>query len=267
MRYEHLSTTPETKLDEVTKYSAKNLVPIPSKCEVTSEDESECDMPDKDESFSVFMTSSNPLFDYNDDFTSSDDESLPDEEVSIEEFKVYSNPLFDDGKISSDEIDLHCFNVESDFVESLLNHNTLINSSLKFDFLLKEFSGELAHINPEIKEADFDFEEEIRLIGNLLEEIDIVTDTDELLPPGFENDDSEGEIFVLEGLRVDNSIPNSENELSDNEASDFEDDLLFPRPPPEPPDAKFDFEPDTGEEISVVMNTNDELNEDNCFDP
>nr|GEY83294.1 hypothetical protein [Tanacetum cinerariifolium] len=53
------------------------------------------------------------------------------------------------------------------------------------------------------------------------EEIDIVTETDELLSPGFENDDSEGEIDVLEELHVDNSISNSENELSDNEASDL----------------------------------------------
>nr|GFA22198.1 hypothetical protein [Tanacetum cinerariifolium] len=86
---------------------------------------------------------------------------------------------------------------------------------------------------------------------------------DELLPPGFENDDSEGEIDVVEELRVDNSISNSENELSDNEASDF-DNSSFPRPPPEPPDAKFDFELDAEEEISVVMNDNDELE---CFDP
>nr|GFA93062.1 hypothetical protein [Tanacetum cinerariifolium] len=38
----------------------------------------------------------------------------------------------------------------------------------------------------------------------------------------------------------------------------------FPRPPPEPPDVEFDFEPDSGEEISVVMNTIDELE---CLDP
>nr|GFB49229.1 hypothetical protein [Tanacetum cinerariifolium] len=95
------------------------------------------------------------------------------------------------------------------------------------------------------------------------EEIDIVTNTDKLLPPGFENDndDSEGEIDVVDDLRVDNSIFNSENELSDNEASDF-DNPSFLRPPPEPPDAEF--EPDSGEEISVVMNDNDELE---CLDP
>nr|GFB15298.1 hypothetical protein [Tanacetum cinerariifolium] len=98
------------------------------------------------------------------------------------------------------------------------------------------------------------------------EEIDIVTDTDELLPPGFENDDSEGEIYVLEELRVDNSIPNFKNELSDNEASDF-DDLSFPRPPPEPSDDEFDFELNSGEVISAVMNNIEELVDDECFDP
>nr|GFD59685.1 hypothetical protein [Tanacetum cinerariifolium] len=75
-----------------------------------------------------------------DNFTSSDDKSLPDEDVPIEEFKVYSNPLFNDEEINSDELDPHCFNDESDFVESLSNPDILINSSPKFDFL-EEFSG------------------------------------------------------------------------------------------------------------------------------
>nr|GEW57425.1 reverse transcriptase domain-containing protein [Tanacetum cinerariifolium] len=89
------------------------------------------------------------------------------------------------------------------------------------------------------------------------EEIDIATNTDELLPPGFENDDSEGKIDVEE-LRVDNSISNSENELSENEESDF-DNPSFPRPHTESPDAEFDFELDAAEEILVVMNDNNEL--------
>nr|GFC91609.1 hypothetical protein [Tanacetum cinerariifolium] len=40
-----------------------------------------------------------------------------------------------------------------------------------FDYLLEEFSGELAHIDPippGIEEADLDLEEEIRLVENLL---------------------------------------------------------------------------------------------------
>nr|GFD45999.1 hypothetical protein [Tanacetum cinerariifolium] len=112
MGYEHLSTILETKSDEVIESSAKNFLPIPSEYEVTSDDESECDVPVKDESSSIFMTFSNPLFDDNDDFTSSDDESLPDEDVLIEEFKFYSNPFFDDEEINSDKLDPHCFNAE-----------------------------------------------------------------------------------------------------------------------------------------------------------
>nr|GEU73811.1 reverse transcriptase domain-containing protein [Tanacetum cinerariifolium] len=87
MGYEHLSTISETKSDEVIKSSVKNLLPIPSEYEVTSDDESECDVPVKDESSSVFTTFSNPPFDDNDDFTSSDDESFSDEDFDyLEEF-------------------------------------------------------------------------------------------------------------------------------------------------------------------------------------
>ncbi|GJT85014.1 hypothetical protein Tco_1066731 [Tanacetum coccineum] len=49
------------------------------------------------------MTFSNPLFDSNEDFTSSDNESLSDEDVPEDKVKIYSNPLFefDDEYISS----------------------------------------------------------------------------------------------------------------------------------------------------------------------
>nr|GEY20732.1 reverse transcriptase domain-containing protein [Tanacetum cinerariifolium] len=255
MGYEHLSTNPETELDEVTESSAKNLLPIPSEYEVTSYDESEYDVPIKDDSSPVFTTFSNPLFDNNDDFTCSDDESLPDEDVLIEEFKVYSNPLFDDEEINSNEIDPHCFNVESNLIESLINRDTLIDSSPRFDFLLKEFSGELTHINPimpEIKEADLDLEEKIHFVENLLydnssprpseelnteiadtiiesltpspirvedsdslmDEIDLFLATDDLLPQRIKSDgyDSEGDIYFLEELLIDDSILFPKNE-------------------------------------------------------
>ncbi|GJZ36145.1 hypothetical protein Tco_0581962 [Tanacetum coccineum] len=50
------------------------------------------------------------------------------------------------------------------------NENTLIDSSPKFYYLLEEFSGELAHIDPippGIEKVDFDLEKEIRLVENL----------------------------------------------------------------------------------------------------
>ncbi|GKD54580.1 hypothetical protein Tco_1287967, partial [Tanacetum coccineum] len=68
-----------------------------------------CDLPASDDfsPISIFeeksVTFSNPLFDSNDDFASSDNESLSDEDVP-EDVKIYSNPLleFDDEYISSD---------------------------------------------------------------------------------------------------------------------------------------------------------------------
>ncbi|GJZ84763.1 hypothetical protein Tco_0650102 [Tanacetum coccineum] len=55
--------------------------------------------------------------------------------------------------------DNNCVNVESDFVESLINHDTSIVYSSKIDPILDEFAGELAHIAPvlpRIVEADLD---------------------------------------------------------------------------------------------------------------
>nr|GEX03040.1 hypothetical protein [Tanacetum cinerariifolium] len=301
MRYKHLSTIMETESNKVTESSAKNLLPISSEYEVTFDDESEYDVPVKDNSSPVFTTFSNPLFDCNDDFTSSDDESLSDEDVPIEDFKVYSNLIFDDEEINSDETNPHCFNVESDFVESLSNHDTLFDSSLKFNFL-EEFSGVLMPTSIADEERiRREHEEYIFLMEKLFtinpfprplenfqankivetlptspisvedndsqrEEIDIFTDTDDLLPPGIESDDYdlEGDIHVLEELLVNDSISIPKNELSD---FDHQDDLLFPRPPLKPPDVEFDFEPNSREVISVVMNNIDELNENECFDP
>nr|GEX32353.1 hypothetical protein [Tanacetum cinerariifolium] len=303
MGYEHLNTIPETKSDEVIESSAKNLLPIPSEYEVTSDDESECNVPVKDEFSSIFTTFSNPLFEDNDDFTSSDDESLSDEDAPKKDFKVYSNPLFDDDEINSDKLDPHYFNVESDIVESLSNRDTLIDSSPKFDYL-EEFFGALMPTSIVDEERiRIEHEEYISLMEKLFsinsfprplenfytntiidifptssisvedgdslrEEIDIFTSTDDLLPPGIESDDynSEEDIYFLEELLVNDSIRFPENESSD---FDHQDDPSFQRPPPEPLDVEFffDLEPNSGELILAMINNIDELNIDECFDP
>ncbi|GJW79574.1 hypothetical protein Tco_0143549 [Tanacetum coccineum] len=67
-----LSTIPKKEPENFIKSSVEDLVPIPSESEDTSDSDKECD-------FHFFMTFSNPLFDANDDFTSSDDESLPED--------------------------------------------------------------------------------------------------------------------------------------------------------------------------------------------
>ncbi|GKF25524.1 hypothetical protein Tco_0081418, partial [Tanacetum coccineum] len=163
----HLDTISKTESDKVIKSTVENLVPIPSESEDFSDNKSECDMPVCDD----FMIFSNPLFDSNDYFTSSDDKSLSNKDVPKENFKIYSNPLFDDEEIISTKIDPHSFNAESNFIKYFLNRDTLIDFSPKFDYLLEEFSSELAHIDPilpGIEKADFDLEEEIRFVENLL---------------------------------------------------------------------------------------------------
>nr|GEY43901.1 hypothetical protein [Tanacetum cinerariifolium] len=289
MGYEHFSTNLVTELDEVAESSIKNLIPIPCECEVTLDNEIESDKPVKDDSL-AFTTSTNPLFNDSDDVTSNDNESIHD--VPIEESKVFSNQLFDNDEINSDELESH---VESNFVESLSNHDALVDSSQKYDHL-EEFSGPLMpiHIAEEQRirreHADYISRMEMLFTINLRpcptvnantivesipsshipvqdndsqrEEIDIVTNMNELQPPGLENgDDSDGENDVVEELHVDNSISNFENELFDNEASDF-DNPSVPLPPPEPPDAKFEL--DSGDENLDVMNT---IVEFECLNP
>nr|GFB48893.1 hypothetical protein [Tanacetum cinerariifolium] len=111
------------------------------------------------------------------------------------------------------------------------------------------------------------------------DEIDIVTETDNVLPPSDDNDDDlsndlllgeadlflsnnsipsgienfaddpEGDIRFLEELLINDSI------LSDESSdSNFENNPLISRPPPKPPDV----ETGAGEEIPVVMNDKDE---------
>ncbi|GJX38781.1 hypothetical protein Tco_0252084 [Tanacetum coccineum] len=288
MEDEHLNTISETESNEEYESSVEDLNLTLSESEDLSEDlsdiESECDMPFCDD----FTTFSNPLFDFNNDFTSSNDESLSDEDVPEENFKIYSNPLFDE-EIISTKLDPHHFNAESNLIESLLNRDISIVSSPMFNSLLEEFSGELAHIDlisPEINEADFDPEEEIRLVEKLLydnssprppeelnsensdaviesfspspipvedsdslmEEIDIFLAPDDSIPPGIENDDydSEGDILFLEELLSNDSLS-----LPENESFHFDRyyDPSSPRPPAKPPDddgIHFDIEPDTG---------------------
>nr|GEW36215.1 hypothetical protein [Tanacetum cinerariifolium] len=211
---EHLSTILKTKLDEVIKSSVKNLVPVPSEFEVTSNNKSECNVPIKDESSPIFTTFSNPLFDCNDNFTTSDDESLSNKDVPMENFIIYLNPLFDDEEIISNKIDPHYFNVESNLIESLPNRDTLFDSSPKFDYL-EGFSGELmptSIINEERIKREH--EEYISLMKK--EEIDIFTGVDDLMPPGIKSDDYdlEGDIHFLEELLRNDSIPLPENESS-----------------------------------------------------
>nr|GEX46548.1 hypothetical protein [Tanacetum cinerariifolium] len=217
MGYKHLSTILETESDEVIESSAKNLLPIPSEYEVTFDDESECDVPDKDESYPVFTTFSNPIFDCNGDFTSSDDESLSNEDDSTEDFK--------------------------------------------FDYL-KEFSG--APMPTSIVDEERIRREHGEYISLMKKLFSI-----DSCPRPLKNFHANTIVETLPSSTI--LIEDSDSQREEIDASNFDhhDDLLFHRPPPEPPDAEFffDLEPNSGEVISAVMNNIDELNEYECFDP
>nr|GFB57492.1 hypothetical protein [Tanacetum cinerariifolium] len=143
--------------DEFIKSCAENLVPNQSE----SEGENECDVP------AGFTTFSNVLFDDDYDFDSSDDQSLSDEDVPK---KIYSNPLFYE-EIIPMEIDPHSFNVESDLIRSMPNHDSSVIISSKIDSLFDEFAGELAFLKsipPRIDKTDCHPEKEIRFAKRLL---------------------------------------------------------------------------------------------------
>ncbi|GJY03495.1 hypothetical protein Tco_0369435 [Tanacetum coccineum] len=142
----------KTESDELIKSSVEDLVQIPSESEDSFE--GECDLPPYDDSSKNHdLTFSNPLFDINEDFTSSD-ESFSEEDVPNENFKIFSNPLFDlDEEITSTKVDqiddevlentnsippgieYLCFNAKSDLLESLLHRDTSINGFLKRSIL------------------------------------------------------------------------------------------------------------------------------------
>nr|GEW92291.1 hypothetical protein [Tanacetum cinerariifolium] len=110
MGNEELSTIPKKESNEFIKSSGEDLVPIPSESEDTSGSDSERVLPSCDDFTPInvfeekYVTFSNPLFNSNDDFTSSGDKSLSDEDVSEDNVKIYPNPLFEfnDEYISSD---------------------------------------------------------------------------------------------------------------------------------------------------------------------
>nr|GFB95631.1 hypothetical protein [Tanacetum cinerariifolium] len=135
MGYKHLSITPEIESDEVTESNAKNLLPIPSECEVTLEDKRECDelICENSSTIDVCDNHSEILFDSNNDDLSSDDESFEDIEyvdalvpdpaiISVEEENVVHR--------EEEEVDLEDISQVQDVVlrEKLFSITRLISN-------------------------------------------------------------------------------------------------------------------------------------------
>nr|GEZ31115.1 reverse transcriptase domain-containing protein [Tanacetum cinerariifolium] len=241
MGYEHFNTNLVT--NDVAESSTKNLIPIPHECKVTSENGSESTEPVNDNSL-VFTTISNQLFD--NDKINSDVLNLPVESNSDESTSNHDTVKFDYlDEFYGPFIPIHILEEErirrehADYInrmEMLFTINPRPHHPLNANTNVEFFSS----VPNPIQESDLHHEE-----------IDVVTITDDVLPPGVDNEDSDGEVDAVDVLQVDNLIQNSKHEYSESEDSEF-DNPPVPLPPPEPPDEGFDFEINFGKEIFVV---------------
>nr|GEW98143.1 reverse transcriptase domain-containing protein [Tanacetum cinerariifolium] len=220
---EHLDTISKTKSDEFIKSSFDNLILKPSESEDLSD--SECDVPACDD----FITFSNILFDADDDFSSSDNESFFNEDISKE---IYSNPLFDE-EIIAMKIDPRHFNAEIDETDCDHEEEIRLIEKLLYDnssprppegFIFENFDAVIESFSPSpIPVEDSD---------SLIEEIDLSFTPNDSMSSGIEEDDydSERDKLILEELLSNDSLSLSENES-------FHIDIpSFPHPPAKPPD-------------------------------
>ncbi|GJT61393.1 hypothetical protein Tco_1004926 [Tanacetum coccineum] len=187
-----LNTIPEKESDEFIKSSAEDLVPIPSESEDTFDSDSECDLPFCDNT----VTFSNPLFNANDDFTSSDDESLPEEDVPKENFKIYLNPLFE-------------FDYEYIFSDVNPLSNEVLEDIENKDSYVSNLDEPVLLVTP-LSDAN---EDGCFNLGGNIDEINAFLDMD--VSTDVEDDyyDSEGDIIYLESLLIKDSTHNLPPEM------------------------------------------------------
>nr|GEW75175.1 reverse transcriptase domain-containing protein [Tanacetum cinerariifolium] len=213
---------PHPIIPNQTKSSIKELKHSFNMGKVTSDNGSESIEPFKDDS-SVFTTISNPLF--NNDKINSVESTSDHDTVKFDNLEEFSGPLIPIHIVEEERIRRE----HADYInriEMLFTINPRPHPSTYANTNVESFSS----LPIPIQDSD-----------RQQEEIDVVSVTDDVLPLRIDNDDSDGEVDVVDDLRVDNSILNSEHEYSESDDSDF-DNLSIPLPPPEPPDEEFDFE-------------------------
>nr|GEY87874.1 reverse transcriptase domain-containing protein [Tanacetum cinerariifolium] len=199
---------------DVAESSAKNLIPIPHECEINSDEINSHVEFNSDESTSNHDTEKS---DYLDEF--------------YEPF-IFIH-ILEEERTRREHAD-YINRMEMLFTINPLPHN-LTNDNTN----VESFSS----LPISIQESD-----------SCREEIDVISITNDVLPPSVYNDNSDEEVDAVNVLRVDNFIQNSEHEYSESEDFDFDNPPL-PLPPPKPPYKEFDFEINFENEISVVMNT------------
>ncbi|GKB49871.1 phospholipase-like protein [Tanacetum coccineum] len=205
-----------------------------------------------------------------DSFPLGNDDSILKKDVHKENFRVYSNPLFEfDDNFNSSNINPLFNEMDGDVENENSNvsntdepvlHNTPLTDKVEYDideidaFLAVEVSSNLrmdvilfSMSSPQVKLFNTSFTRFAREhCKEYLSHFDFALLRFQL--PCIENDDSEDE---------DNSTFLPDHELPN---FDHQDNPSSPRPPQKPPDVKIRFEPDT-----AMINNFDVLNKDACF--
>nr|GEZ19373.1 hypothetical protein [Tanacetum cinerariifolium] len=230
MGYEHFNTNLVIK--DVAESSTKNLIPIPNECKVckvVSENGSQFTEPINDNSSNSTIIS-NPLSDVESNF----DESIPNHNtVKNDYFDEFYGPF----------IPTHILKEE----RTRRKHTDCINQ-MEMLFTINPHPHNPTNDNTNVESfSSFPNQEN----KPRQEEIDVVSETNDVLPPS--DDDSDDEVDVVGDLRVDNVIQNSKHEYSESEDFDLDNPVL-PLPPLEPPDKEFDFEIVFQKEILVRRN-------------
>nr|GEW80366.1 reverse transcriptase domain-containing protein [Tanacetum cinerariifolium] len=159
------------------------------------------------------------------------------------DFMIISNPLFDE--FYGPSIPIHILEEE----RTRMEHADYINR-MEMLFTINPRPHNPTNDNANV-ESFSSFQIPNQESEPCQEEIDVVSETNDVLPPS--DDDSDDEVDVVGSLRVDNVIQDSEHEYSESEDSDLNNPLL-PLPPPEPLDKEFDFEINFEKEISFERN-------------
>ncbi|GKE69518.1 hypothetical protein Tco_1527590, partial [Tanacetum coccineum] len=167
----------EKESDKVIKSSVEDLVPIPSESEETSNNDSECDLPFCDDSSPLDILGgdsvifSNPLFDFNVDFTFCDGELFPDED-DIENKDSYVSNLDEQALLVT-----HLFELNKDE-----RHSSTLSDDTSSPLPPKEL-----------------YFADLKMIKSSID-----------TPPDFEDDyyNSEGDIIYLESLLIKDTTHN-----------------------------------------------------------
>ncbi|GJW76593.1 hypothetical protein Tco_0138275 [Tanacetum coccineum] len=250
MEDEHLDTIPATESDKVIKSSIENLVQILSEFKGISEDT--CDVPVSEYSstFDALSDHSEILSDFNNNGTSSDDDSY--ENIEYNEASPINLEI-----VSLEEVDVDQEEKEFDLEDIFQIQDVILRKKLlNISRLVTNIESLKDNPTPDYVGPDQGGLTGIVISDNSNDPLLELPEYDSFL---FEVEPDQG---GLTGIVIFDNSNDPLLELPEFESFHF--DPSFPRPLPEPPDVEIIL---IIENDAPVINNLNELNEDECFDP